>query len=125
MPHMDDSEGGQHVALGSENRHILPLLLLCSYVAIASVLTTDCSRRVGCPLNRPTLFHSHYIFVMKCYYVITSLLTGCDWRTAATAARTAATERILERINGLSENSESWVGSCILAHHNVKGSCQS
>ena len=117
---MNDSEGGQHVALGSENRHILP-----AAVAIASVLTTDCSRRICCPLNRPTLFHSHYIFVMKCYAVVTSLSTGCDWRTAATAAGTAATERILDRINGLSENSESWVGSCIIAHHNVKSSCQS
>ena len=110
MPHMDDSEGGQHVALGSENRHILP-----AAVAITSVLTTD----------RPTLFHSHYIFVMKCYAVVTSLSTGCDWRTAATAAGTAATERILDRINGLSENSESWVGSCIIAHHSVKTSCRS
>ena len=34
--HMDDSEGGQHVALGSENRHILP-----AAVAIASVLSLD------------------------------------------------------------------------------------
>ena len=44
--HMDDSEGGQHVALGSENRHILP-----AAVAIVSVLTTDCSRRICCPLH--------------------------------------------------------------------------
>ena len=85
MPHMDDSEGGQHVALGSENRHILP-----AAVAITSVLTTDCGG-CSCPLNWPTLFHLHYIFDTKCYAVVTSLSTGCDWRTAA---RTAARERI-------------------------------
>ena len=30
-------------------------------------------------------------------------------------------ERNIERINGVSENLEKWVGSCILAHHHYVG----